>query len=117
MADVAKILALVEAGALSAEEAEQILAALDGAGPRSSPAEPAAPPDGARHLRVEITDHGRRVVNLRVPLNVASLVADVVPGLPEREAERIRQAIRNGLRGPLVDIGTEDGERVLIVSE
>lgn len=129
MADVAKILALVEQGVLSPEEADQILAALGGDQPAtagsgrggSRPAEPGAAghsaPTGARHLRIQITDRDRQVVNLRVPLNIAGFAADFVPGLPDGEAERIRQAIRNGVRGPLVDIGSEDGERVLIVSE
>lgn len=124
MVDVAKILGLVEQGVLSPQEADQILAALDAganvgnrATAPSSQSADAQSAGGARHLRVEISDHGRRVVNLRVPINVAGFVADIVPGLPDREAERIRQAIRSGLRGPLVDIGGDDGERVLIVSE
>jgi hypothetical protein len=111
VADVEKILQLVEQGALSAAEADEILAALD-AGEHKAPA--AGQP---RHLRIEITDHGRRVVNLRVPINIASLAAGLVPGLPEAEAERIRASIRSGMRGPIVDVGTDDGERVLIISE
>jgi hypothetical protein len=123
MPDVAKILRLVEEGALSPEEAEQILSQLDS--PASSEAGPAAAEAGgnaragdpARHLRVEISDKGRRVINLRVPLNVATFAAGIVPGLPDQEAERIREAIRSGARGPIVDITSEDGDRVLIVSE
>jgi hypothetical protein len=76
-----------------------------------------APGGAPRHLRIEITDNGRRVVNLRVPINIASLAAGLVPGLPEAEAERIRASIRSGMRGPIVDVGTDDGERVLIISE
>ena len=68
-------------------------------------------------LRVEITEGGRRVVNLRVPLNMASLAAGFVPGLPDDTAERVRSAIRAGERGPIVDITTDDGDRVLIVNE
>ena len=57
------------------------------------------------------------MVNLRVPINIASLAAGLVPGLPDAEAERIRASIRAGLRGPIVDVGSDDGERVLIISE
>ena len=127
MADMAKILQLVEQGVLSPEEADHILAALAGdeparagrrgTAPSTSEAVPAPEPGNARHLRVQITDHGRQVVNLRVPINIAGFAADLVPGLPDAEADRIRQAIRSGLRGPIVDIGSDDGERVLIVSE
>ncbi len=129
MVDVAKILELVEQGVLSPDEADAVLGALggerssDAASVPPAPDSPAAPepPDapsaGARHIRIQISERGRQVVNLRVPLNIASFAADFVPGLPDAHAERIRQAIRSGARGPLVDIGTDDGERVLIVSE
>ena len=115
MPDVAKILRLVEDGTLTAEEADQILAG-NAADPEAGPAAE-ADPDKARHLRVEITERGRRVVNLRVPVNVASFAAGFVPGLPDEAAERIRTSIRAGLRGPIVDIATDDGDRVLIVNE
>jgi hypothetical protein len=124
MPDLHKILRLVEEGALSAEEADQILASLaagsaEPAGTEAANAAGAEPtdPDRARHLRVEITERGRPVVNLRVPVNVASFAAGFVPGLPDEAAERIRSSIRAGLRGPIVDIGTADGDRVLIVNE
>jgi hypothetical protein len=127
MPDVEKILRMVEQGALSAEEAEQILATLAAARPEAGttagsqgpdrPADTNGDPDRPRHLRVEITEGGRRVVNLRVPLNMASLAAGFVPGLPDDTAERVRSAIRAGQRGPLVDITTDDGDRVLIVNE
>jgi hypothetical protein len=126
MPDVEKILKMVEQGALTADEADQILATLAGGksqasdGPAGSGTRP--PPgtedqDKPRHLRVEITEGGRRVVNLRVPLNMASLAAGFVPGLPDDTAERVRAAIRAGERGPIVDITTDDGDRVLIVNE
>jgi hypothetical protein len=121
MPDVEKILRLVEEGALTADEAEQILASRDAPEAPKATADPAAeaPADAnqARHLRVEITERGRRVVNLRVPVNVASFAAGFVPGLPDEAAERIRASIRAGLRGAIVDIGTDDGDRVLIVNE
>jgi len=130
--EVAKILQLVEQGALSAAEADEILAALNaGAAAAVSASQWPDQPSGdsaaagqsatgagqPRHLRIEITDHGRQVVNLRVPINIASLAAGLVPGLPDAEAERIRASIRAGMRGPIVDVGTDDGERVLIISE
>ncbi len=131
MPDVEKILRLVEEGTLTAAEADEILASLaadqsshnprPASEPASSPAaEAPADADVARHLRVEITERGRRVVNLRVPVNVASFAAGfagLVPGLPDEAAERIRTSIRAGLRGPIVDIATDDGDRVLIVNE
>ncbi|CAN5667212.1 hypothetical protein BH23CHL7_BH23CHL7_12950 [soil metagenome] len=123
MPDVTKILRLVEEGALTPDEADQILAALDSE-PAGQPlsAQPAGPQSGtaggpARHLRIEITDNGRKVVNLRVPINIASFAAGIVPGLSDTDAERIRQSVHAGVRGALVDITSDDGSRVLIVSE
>ena len=125
MPDVEKILKMVEQGALTADEADEILAALatdktktyEATGPASRQAPANDEPDKPRHLRVEITEGGRRVVNLRVPLNMASVAAGFVPGLPDDTAERVRAAIRAGERGPIVDITTDDGDRVLIVNE
>jgi hypothetical protein len=121
VAEIEKILRLVEEGALTPEEADRVLAALSSEAAGDVAGESARserlPPEPARHLRVEITEHGRQVVNLRVPINVASFAAGIVPGLPDAEAERIREAIRTGSRGPIVDISSEDGDRVLIVSE
>ena len=126
MPDVAKILKLVEQGVLSADEADQILASLasDKHGSAEKTAGQAGKAAGGnddrdqpRHLRVEITEGGRRVVNLRVPLNLASVAAGFVPGLPDDAAEKVRSAIRAGERGPIVDITTDDGDRVLIVNE
>jgi len=114
MPDVEKILKMVEQGALTADEADQILATL---GPANRSSTRDDDPDKPRHLRVEITEGGRRVVNLRVPLNLASVAAGFVPGLPEDAAERVRSAISAGQRGPIVDITTDDGDRVLIVNE
>lgn len=119
MADVEKILRLVAEGALTAAEADEILAALgsgDAPPAQQQPASP-APQTGARQLRIEVTDGGRRVVNLRVPINVAGWASAFLPGLSDEDSSRIRGAIASGVRGPILDIGSEDGDRVLIVSE
>jgi hypothetical protein len=118
MADVDKILRLVSEGALSAEEADEILGALD-ASPRPAASEPSTPPEsgGPRQLRIEVSEGGRRVVNLRVPMNIAGWASTFLPGLSDDESSRIRSAIDSGVRGPILDIGGDDGSRVLIVSE
>ena len=124
MADVEKILRLVSEGALTPEEADEILNALDASDAAPSPsadaagrAGAAADPAGPRQLRIEVTEAGRRVVNLRVPINVAGWASAFLPGLSADESNRIRSAIDSGVRGPIVDIGDDEGSRVLIVSE
>lgn len=128
MADVEKILRLVSEGVLTPEEANEILSATDGAGTGASRQAPPAPPTpptppttpeqgGSRHLRIEVSEGGRRVVNLRVPINIAGWASAILPGLSDDDSNRIRSAVAAGIRGPIVDIGTDDGDRVLIVSE
>jgi len=119
MADVEKILRLVSEGALSAEEADRILAALDDSTPPPAAPEQPAPADTGRvrQLRIEVTEGGRRVVNLRVPINIAGWASAYLPGLSDEESRRIRGAIDSGVRGPILDIAGDDGSRVLIVSE
>jgi hypothetical protein len=126
MADVEKILKLVAEGALTPEEADEILNALNAASeerptdsgqPSHAEAQAERMTQGMpRHLRIQVTERGRSVVNLRVPMNIAGWASAYLPGLSEENADRIRSAINSGERGPIIDIG--DGEdRVLITSE
>jgi hypothetical protein len=118
MADVDKILRLVSEGVLTPEEADEILGALDVEPAAQEPAKEApASAGGARQLRIEVTEGGRRVVNLRVPINIAGWASAFLPGLSDDETQRIRSAIDSGVRGPILDIGGDDGSRVLITSE
>jgi len=128
MADVAKILNLVAEGKLSAQEADEILSALNareqqeavdsGSGGQSAP-QPPTPPEAKKstHLRIEVTDGGRNVVNLRVPLNIAGWASNFLPGLSDQDSDRIRGAVASGNRGTILDITDKDGSRVLITSE
>jgi hypothetical protein len=117
MADVEKILRLVAEGVLTPEEADEILSA--GSGPEPEPESASAAPQTGqnRHLRIEVHENGKRVVNLRVPMNIAGWASSALPGISGETADRIRGAMASGERGPLVDITDDDGSRVLIVSE
>lgn len=72
---------------------------------------------GGRQLRIEVSEGGKRVVNLRVPMNIAGWASSFLPGLSDEAADRIRGAVSSGERGPILDINSEDGSRVLVVSE
>jgi len=113
----------VAEGRLTAEEAGPILDALGtttsnaSRDPRPAGAADAPPSDGpGRAIRVEITEGGRKVVNLRVPLALGRAALARVPGLSESTNERIREAIEAGIRGPIVavDEGAGDGVRIVI---
>ena len=130
-----EVLRLVDSGVLSAEEAAPILAALDdqaartdegpgthagsgstppgGFGPNPPPGSP--PGDGPRSLRIEVTDGGRRVVNVRLPIAVGKLALDRIPGLPADQVTRVREALRTGYRGAILEVDDEgDGVRIVL---
>jgi hypothetical protein len=120
------VLRLVADGRLSAAEAGPIIDALEVRQPSPDPgADPdpvrgsAAPPAGGpgRALRVEITEAGRQVVNLRVPLALGRAALQRIPGLSDVTSERVREAIDNGLTGPVVAVDDHDGGGVRILIE
>ena len=126
MPDVEKILRLVAEGVLTAEEADEILSATANTGftpprpplPPMPPSSPAGVQGSPRHIRIEVTEGGKRVVNLKVPMSVVGWASSLLPGLSDEQTDRIRSAVASGQYGPIVDItDDEDGSRVLIVSE
>jgi hypothetical protein len=131
------VLRLVADGRLTPEEAAPILDALTAAdrasrGSTTGPAAPGAPgaggtggPSGSsgpsgpsatstpNRIRVQVRENGRVVVDLQVPGILAGL-AGSLPGIPTGYADRVREAIRTGLRGPIVDIRDEDDSGLTI---
>jgi hypothetical protein len=113
------VLQLVADGRLTAEEAAPILDALQAADSAADDAtaepEPGAKP---RAVRIEVSEAGRRVVDLRVPVALGRLAIDRVPGLSVDHIARIRDALDHGMTGPIlvVDEGA-DGDGVRIVLE
>ena len=108
MADVEKILRLVSEGVLSPEEADEILGAIAAQSeledePRVAPQSAADRPKGGRHLRVQVSDGGRQVINLRVPMNIAGWASAFLPGLPD--GARRPHPRRDGLRGARTNPG------------
>lgn len=126
---VGRVLRLVSEGRLTADEAGPILDALDTrsafADARTTRATDASAPGpaakessdgGPRAIRIEVSDQGRKVVNLRVPLALGRAALDRIPGLSEAMTDRIREALVQGISGPIVDID-DDGDGVRIVIE
>ena len=128
-----EVLRLVAEGRLTAEEAAPILAALDAGGtgdipPGPDPKPPTEPgppsgstsgPDsraGSGSLRIEVREGGRQVVNLRLPIAVGRLALDRVPGLSGQQVDRVRDALRTGMRGPVLEVNDGDSS-VRIVLE
>jgi hypothetical protein len=116
------ILRLVAEGRLSAEEAGPILDALEARTTSTTQDSESATDADARQrgpgraIRLEVTENGRKVVNLRVPLALGRAALNRVPGLSEATTDRIREAIEAGITGPIVhvDEGSGDGVRIVI---
>ena len=118
-----EILQMLEAGTITTEEAVTLLEALDRpVSPADYEVRAAPPPSpGPGHVRIRVTDatSGRTTINLAFPLALIESGLDIagqfVPEyLPKVEA--IRDSVRAGFRGALVDI--DDGsQRVEIVAE
>ena len=111
--EIEALLRLVADGRLTPDEAAPILEALEErrTGAQAGAALAARP---GRQLRIRVTEHGRQVVNLRIPLAFAPMAARMVPGLSGEQADRIRAALDAGVLGPIVDVEDEDGSGVLI---
>ena len=133
-----QVLRLVAEGRLTAEEAGRIIAALDGRPsdrpadrpsrreqarreppggfgsnppPGTTPPGPDGFPDGrgASTLRIEVRDQGRLVVNLRLPIAAGRFALDSVPGLSGDQVNRVRDALRSGARGTLLEVDDHGG--------
>lgn len=127
--DLEIILARVAAGEITAEEAEpMVAAAIDGAsgalhgapGMADESVPPAAPAPETRpqrNVRLQVTERGRPMVDLRIPIGLAGLAGAVVPGLSGPQAERIRTALRSGRVGRVLEVLDEDGDGVIISTE
>ena len=70
-----------------------------------------------RQLRIRVTEHGRQVVNLRIPIGLVDAALGFVPGIGGEQSERIREAVAAGAIGPIIDVEDPDGDGVLISVE
>jgi hypothetical protein len=115
--ELATILRLVAEGTLTPDEAAPLVAALTRG---SEEAEPSVERRGSargRHVRIQVSERGRRVIDVRVPLAFAAVAARSVPGIPDRFATLIEQAVESDAVGTIVDTEDEDGDGILISTE
>ena len=124
--ELATVLRLVSEGKLTAEEAAPIIEALGRSGAAQSAQAGASSAPGrtgpgrgtrGRRVRIQVSERGRRVVDVRVPLAFAAVAARMVPGIPDSYAALIEQAVETDQVGPIVDAEDEDGDAVLISIE
>lgn len=131
MADtLERVLQLVAEGRLTAEEAAPILdalnaaddairdgtAAADAGASLAGQAGQGAGGGGATAIRIEVSDKGRKVVNLRIPIPLGRFALDRIPGLAGNHADLVRQALADGRTGTLLVLD-DDGDGVRIALE
>jgi hypothetical protein len=121
-----QILKMLEQGKLTADEAAELLAAIE-TGARQE-AEAASNSQlstrPARWLRIRVTDEatGKRKVTVNVPMamvNVAlKMGAKFAPDMKDMNINEVLEAIKSGAEGKIVEVqDSEDGERVEIFVE
>jgi len=112
-----QILAMVRDGQVNASEAARLLEALDQA--QGAEASEKAKPARWFHVRVTDLATGKTKVNLNIPMSLVNvgmnMGARFVPDVDQGDMNSIRQAIKEGVRGKILDVeDLEDGERVEI---
>lgn len=127
-----KILKMVQDGRITADEATQLLEALERARPTlPQPPPPPPPPEtgmvtgrSGRWLRVRVTDtdSGKTRVNIRLPLSVVEsglkMGMRFAPEIQDMDPNELMGFIRSGEVGKVVDVfDDEDGEHVEVFIE
>lgn len=116
--ELTTILRLVADGTLSAEEAAPIIDALTRAArPNTPPPPPPAATGRGRRVQIQVSERGKRVMDVRIPLAFAAAAARMVPGLPDRYVTLIDQAVASETIGTIVDAEDETGDGVTISVE
>ncbi|MEA2622878.1 MAG: hypothetical protein QOH61_1788 [Chloroflexota bacterium] len=77
----------------------------------------ATPDRPQRIVRLQVLEGGKPVVNLRIPMSLAGLAGTVLPGISGEHADRLREAIRSGSVGRILEVQDEDGDGVIISTE
>lgn len=126
-----KILNMVAEGKISAEEGAKLLKVLKQSksknhvhGVSSVPGVPSVPGIEPRFLRVRVMDlrTGKMKVNVSLPIGLIDvglrMGARFVPDMVELDVDEITEAIREGMRGKIIDVeDTGEGEHVEVFLE
>jgi len=123
-----RVLRMIEEGKISAEEGTLLLKAIEKSskkpGRRPSASQPSASGENSgrwMRLRVSDTDSGRTKVNMTLPLGLVSMGLQVgarfVPEVNNLDVTQIRDALRSGVPGKILEVMDDDGELVEIFVE
>lgn len=112
-----RVLKMIEEGKITAKEGARLLGALgksdEQARRQRGPGEGQAAGEG-RWLRLRVSDtrSGKTRVNLTIPIGLVNMGLAVgarfVPDVAELDVEEIRNALRSGLNGKILEVRDED---------
>jgi hypothetical protein len=117
-----KILRMIQEGRINAEQAVQLLEAMDGGTRKSAKAHlmpsvrppPTASARNGRWFRVLVTDTttGKTRVNIRIPVGLVSagmkMGARFAPQVEGLDTEQLMQQLSSGETGKIVDVYNDD---------
>ena len=112
-----RVLKLIEDGKISAEEGARLLAALgknDKQARRQRGTTDSRAEGEGRWLRLRVSDtrSGKTRVNMTIPLGLVNMGLAVgarfVPDVAELDVEAIRNALRSGLHGKILEVRDDD---------
>lgn len=125
--EISRIVTMVEEGKISSEEASALIAAL-----KEEDEEEAlpAPEKGylKKHLKIRISSDEKENVRVNIPLRFVKWLLKtghgIASSIPEARAyaddidlDKVLHAIDHGFTGNIIDLDTEEGERILISIE
>ncbi len=112
-----RVLKMIEEGKISAKEGARLLGALgksDEQARRKRAAAGSGGEGGGRWLRLRVSDtrSGKTRVNLTIPIGLVNMGLAVgarfVPDVAELDIEEIRDALRSGLNGKILEVRDEE---------
>ena len=114
------ILRMIEEGKITPEEGARLLAAIgERVTDEPTPPQPAAAPSANGrflHVRVSNLHTGKQKVSVNIPLSIVDMGLRFVPQNDKIDVQAIRDAIRSGVSGPIVDvIDDEKGDHVEVI--
>jgi hypothetical protein len=119
-----KVLQMIQDGKITAEQGMSLLKAMDGSSSPATGRDAAGNAQGARWLRVRVTDTvtSRVRVNIRMPISVVNagmkMGAKFSPEVQGLDMDKLAELIRSGEMGQVVDVTDEkDGEHVEVYLE
>ncbi|MGJ7921725.1 SHOCT-like domain-containing protein [Neobacillus sp. LXY-4] len=126
--EISRVLTMVEEGKLDKDKAAELIDVLQGKGKQSEQNKQTLTSYLDKMLKIRVTSEIGDNVNVNLPIRLVKAVLKVGVSIAERipEAEKyvkdidvelLIEAIENELDGPIVDITSANGDKVLVVIE